>query len=176
MPTGPASSSPPPFRDKDTVKQSIIQQMVLFGLAVELNYGGEGRHDGNYRQTAFASSVHTWRVKISSRRAPGYVLEDWHRATQMEHAAFQNDATVLADKYLRTLIGRVERVRNLGEGRTFTAWCKFMGVRPADLKGSAGGQEYWRHRFEEDCRVTRELAELLGGDDRVEELLSTTIR
>lgn len=158
------------------MKRNIFQQMVSFGLAVELNYGGEDRLDGNYRQTAFASSVHTWRVKITSRRTPDYVLEDWHKATQMEHMSFQSDMTVLADKYLKTLMGRVERVRNLGADRTFTAWCKSMGVRPADLKNSPGGQDYWRRRFEEDCRVARELAELIGGDDKVDELLSTTIR
>ena len=158
------------------MKHSILQQMATSGLAVEFKYGGEGRYDGNYRRTAFDSSIHTWSVRITSRRTEDYVLEDWYGATRMEHASFKNDATVLADKYLRTLMGRIERVRSLGADRTFTGWCKLMGVRPADLKGSAGGQEHWRYRFDQDCRVAREFAELLGGDDKVESFLSTTIR
>jgi hypothetical protein len=158
------------------VKLSILQQMAVSGLAVEFKYGGEDRYNGNYRKTAFDTSVHSWHVRIPSRHTEDYVLEDRFSATRMEYAAFENDATLLADRYLRTLMGRIERVRGLGEGRTFTGWCKAVGVRPADLKGRAGSQIFWRDQFDQDCKAAREFAELLGGDDKVEELLSTTIR
>lgn len=154
------------------MKQTILQQMATYGLAVEFSYGGEARYDGNYRRTALASSVHSWNVRITSRRREGVSLEDFHSATVMEYTKSSNDITVLVDKYLRTLLGRVERVRLLGTKRTFTGWCKLMGLRPADL----GNQEFWRYRFDQDCRAARDLAALLGGDDKVEELLSTTIR
>jgi hypothetical protein len=158
------------------VKHSILRQLGVFGLTVEFKYGGEDRYDGNYRRTAFESSVHAWQVRITSRRTEDYVLEDTYSATRMEYPSAKGDALVLADTYLRTLMGRIERVRKLGNQRTFTGWCKAMGVRPADLKGRAGGQEFWRGQFDRDCQVARDFAELIGGDDRVEEFLSTTIR
>jgi hypothetical protein len=157
------------------VKHSIIEQLAVYGLDVELCYSGEGRYDGNYRLIALASQVHTWRVRITSRRTENAVLEDSFSATALEHRQMRRDTVALAEKYLLTLMGRIERVRNL-EARTFTQWCKAMGVRTADLNGPSGNQWHWRQNFEQDCRAAREFAELLGGDDKVDEFLSTTTR
>lgn len=155
------------------MKNSILQQMAAFGLATEFRYGGEARFDGNYRRSNVSSSVHSWLVRVSSRRREGVVMEDEYAATVMEHTTFKNDATILADKYLRSLISRIDRVHRLGTNRTFTGWCRLMGVAPADLKGVS--QEFWRDRFNQDCRVTREFGELLGEKD-LDRFLSTTIR
>jgi len=150
--------------------------MAVYGLTVEFKYGGEDRYDGNYRRTALNSSVHSWQVRMASRRTEALVLEDRFAATPMEHASTKTDTLVLVDKYLRALMGRIQRIRLLGDERTFTGWCKLMGVRPADLKGRAGGQEFWRSQFDRDCQVAREFTELIGGDEKVDEFLSTTIR
>lgn len=157
------------------MKHSIIEQLAVYGLDVEFGYSGEGRYDGNYRRTALTSQVHTWRVRLTSRRTEDVVLEDSFSATLMEHQQMRRDAVALAEKYLLTLMGRIERVQNL-KARTFTHWCKAMGVRTADLQGTSSNQEYWRYRFDQDCQVARDFAELLGGDDKVDEFLSTTTR
>lgn len=153
------------------MNKDILTQLAVFRLAAEFRYSGPESWRG-----MVGPPVHHWKVLVTNRANPSMVLEDGHTTTKNEYLAAQQGVLDLTDRYFKTLMGRVERVRKLKDRRNFTAWCSLSGVRPDDLKKHPSQQSFWRSRFDGDCRVAEEFTELLGGTDRVEEFLSTTIR
>lgn len=151
------------------MRQDILRQLAAFRLEVQFQDAG----GGEYRRRNPNPMQH-WKVTISSRLSDT-VVEDWHQSTRMERDAIQRGALDLTEVYFKTFMGRMERLRKLGERRNFANWCKQLGFKPETLLSSRDTSG-WRHKYEKDCRILADFTQMIGGDEKVGLFLSTTIR
>lgn len=151
------------------MKHTVLNQLENFGVGASLRHNTSAA----YRRM-YDVPVHEWEVLVFSREG-GDTMEDTYQLTSMEYRAFGSDTVKLTQAYFKSLATRMDRVRSLGRKREFTAWCKLQGFEPKTL-ASLQNTERWRAKFNTDCRCFHEFADVLGGYDRLDEFLDTTIR